>query len=94
LNVVTKEVLLSVRVSRQLSGKLERLAKLTERTKSWLVNSIIAGQVDREIAYAEAIREAERSIEREGTIPHDQIVREARARSAARRTKARRQAAE
>lgn len=91
---MTKDVLLSVRVSRQLNTKLEKLAKLTERTKSWLVNSIMADQVDHEIAYAESIREAERSIAREGTIPHEQVVREMRARAAARKAKVRRQAAE
>ena len=91
---MTKDILLSVRVSRQLDAKLQRLAKLTERTKSWLVNRIMTEQLDREIAYVESIREAQRSIEREGAIPHEQIVREMRARSAARKAKARRQAAE
>lgn len=91
---MTKDVMLSVRVSRQLNAKLERLAKLTERTKSWLVNDIMAEHVDREIAYAESIREAQRSIESEGAIPHEQVVREVKARIAARRTRIRRQAAE
>ena len=91
---MTKDVMLSVRVSRQLHAKLERLAKLTERTKSWLVNSIMTEQVDREIGYAEAIREAQRSVEREGAIPHERIVREMRARATARKVRARRQAAE
>jgi predicted transcriptional regulator len=91
---MTKDVLLSVRVSRRLNAKLEKLAKLTERTKSWLVNAILLERADREIAQAEAIREAERSIERSGTISHGEVVREARARSAARRAKTKRQAAE
>jgi predicted transcriptional regulator len=91
---MTKDVLLSVRVSRGLDAKLQKLAKLTERTKSWLVNSIMAEQLDREIAYVESIREAQRSVEREGAIPHEKVVRDVRARSAARKAKARRQAAE
>lgn len=91
---MTKDVLLSVRVSRQLDAKLQKLAKLTERTKSWLVNRVMSEQLDREIAYAESIREAQRSIEREGTIPHEQVVRDMRARSIARKARARRQAAE
>lgn len=91
---MTKDLMLSVRVSRQLNAKLERLAKLTERTKSWLVNEIMADNVDREIAYAESIREAQRSIDREGAIPHEQIVREVKARISGRRAKTRRQAAE
>lgn len=91
---MTKDALLSVRVSQRLNAKLDRLAKLTQRTKSWLVNSIMAEHVDREIAYAETIRDAQRSIEREGAIPHDEVVRVMRARAAARRPKVRRQAAE
>ena len=91
---MAKDTLLSVRISQRLNAKLERLAKLTDRTKSWLVNSILTERVDGEISYAEAINEGVRSAETEGTIPHDQIVREVRARSAARKAKVRRQAAE
>lgn len=91
---MTKDVLLSVRVSRDLNAKLEKLAKLTDRTKSWLVASILVEQADREIAFAEAVKAAERSVEREGAIPHDEIVKQVRARATARRAKLRRHAAE
>ena len=91
---MTKDVLLSVRISRRLSAKLEKLAKLTGRTKSWLVDSFLAQQVDPEIEFAESIREAERSIDRGEGIPHAQIVEEFRIRAGARRAKTRRQAAE
>jgi len=91
---MTKDILLSVRISRRLNAKLERLAKLTGRTKSWLVDSILAERADPEIQYAESIREAERSIEREGTIPHEEVVERMRAKFAARKAKPRRQAAE
>lgn len=92
--IMTKEVLLSVRVSRRLNAKLERLAKLTSRTKSWLVDSILNERVDPEIEFAESVVAAEREAEREGTVPHEQVVKEFRARAAARKAKARRQAAE
>jgi predicted transcriptional regulator len=91
---MTKDVLLSVRVSSRLNSKLEKWAKLTARTKSWLVDSLLNEHVDREIAYAESIREAQRSVAQDGGIPHAQVVRELRARGTACRTKARRQAAE
>ena len=61
---MTKEVLLSVRISKRLNGKLDRLAKLTSRTKSWLVDSLIAEAIDHEIEYAEAIQEGLESARR------------------------------
>jgi predicted transcriptional regulator len=92
--VMTKDVLLSVRISQRLSAKLERLAKLTGRTKSWLVDSILAERVDPETKFAQSIIEAEKEADRDGWIPHEQVVAEMRAKFLARQAKGRRRAAE
>ena len=71
---MTKNTLLSVRISQRLNTKLEKLAKLTGRTKSWLVDSILAERVDPEIEFAELTLKAEREAERVGTTPRGQVV--------------------
>jgi predicted transcriptional regulator len=91
---MTKDVLLSVRISKRLSAKLDKLAKLTGRTRSWLVDSILAERVDPEIEFAQSIVDAEKEADREGWIPHEHVVAELRARMLARQAKGRRRAAE
>jgi predicted transcriptional regulator len=85
---MTKDMMLSIRVSRRLNAKLQRLAKLTARTKSWLVNSILAERVDDEIKYAEAIAEGLRDIEHGRVADHESVVEEMRARAKLRRKRA------
>jgi predicted transcriptional regulator len=85
---MTKDVLLSVRISRRLNAKLERLAKLTSRTKSWLVCSILSERADTEIEYAEAIAEGIRAADRGDLVDHEVVVADMRARAKERRKRA------
>ena len=85
---MTKDVLLSVRISRRLNAKLDKLAKLSQRTKSWLVNAILLDRVDGEIEFAEAVEEGMRDLEHGRTIPHEDVVAEFKARAKARRKRA------
>ncbi len=91
---MTKNTLLSVRISQRLNIKLEKLAKLTGRTKSWLVDSILAERVDPEIRFAQSVIDAEQEMAREGTVPHEHVVEWLRTKFAARKSKATRRAAE
>jgi predicted transcriptional regulator len=91
---MAKDVLLSVRISQRLNAKLERLAKLTGRTKSWLVDSILAERVDPEIKFAQSVIDAEEEMERKGAIPHEEVVEWMRNKFAGRKAKSSRRAAE
>lgn len=67
---------LTVRLSAETKAKLDRLSKITERSKSFLVARMIDDYVDREIEICEGTLEAIRSIDRGEGIPHEQVVRD------------------
>jgi predicted transcriptional regulator len=91
LKGMTKSVLLSVRITPKLSAKLERLAKNTGRTKSWLVDRILGDHIDYEIETVARIREGMKAVDEGRTISHEEVFAQLRARIAAR---SRRKAAE
>lgn len=72
---MTKDTILSVRISKQLNLKLERLARISKRSKSWHVSNILADQVDDEAAYYAAVEEGFAAIKRGDVIDHDEVVR-------------------
>lgn len=71
---MSKDVVLSVRISRQLNDKLGRLAKLSKRSKSWHVSAILADRVDDEAAYLVAIEEGLAAIRSGDLIDHEDVV--------------------
>lgn len=70
---MTKDVMLSVRISSALNAKLDRLAKVTKRSKSWHVSSILADRVDEEAAYYAAIEEGLDALKRGDVMDHDEV---------------------
>ena len=72
---MTKDTVLSVRISKRLNLKLERLARISKRSKSWHVSSILADRVDDEAAYYAAVEEGFAAIARGELIDHDEVER-------------------
>lgn len=63
----------TVRVSVEVNEKLERLAKATRRSKSWLASEAIGGYVKSESDYLAAVDEGLADIEAGRTIPHEKV---------------------
>ena len=71
---MTKDIVLSVRIPSSLNAKLERLAKLSKRSKSAAVTAILAGHVDAEAAYVAAVEEGLAAAREGNLIDHDEVV--------------------
>ena len=89
----TKSVTITARVSPALARKIEAYAKAAKRTRSWVVEDIIDRYVDGEIAFVEAVNEGIRELDAGLGIPHEDVVRRWKAKSAERRKALRRKAA-
>jgi predicted transcriptional regulator len=89
----TKSNTVTARVGAGLTKKLDHYAKIAGRTKSWVVEDILKRYVDGEIAFVEAVNEGIASADRGELVPHDEVFRKLKAKSAERRKALRRDAA-
>ena len=90
---VTKSNLITARVGNSLAKKLDHYAKIADRTRSWVIEDILKRYVDQEIAVVEAVNRGIASAERGELIPHEEVFRKLRAKSAERRKALRQNAA-
>ncbi len=70
---------LTVRLPAETKDRLAELASLTRRTSSFLAAEAIAGYVARELAIVAAIERGREDARAGRVIPHDEVMREARA---------------
>lgn len=63
----------TVRVPVEVNEQLERLAKATRRSKSWLAGEAIGGYVKSESDYLAAVDEGRRAVREGRTIPHERV---------------------
>ncbi|MSP62382.1 MAG: ribbon-helix-helix protein, CopG family [Myxococcales bacterium] len=70
-----KSSILSVRLDAGLKRRLDRLARASERTSSWLVQDAVAAYLETQEWQVEAIREAVRNADRDpsGAISHERV---------------------
>jgi predicted transcriptional regulator len=69
-------ITIAARVSRQTSRGLDKIAKATGRSKSWLIAQAVDSYVADEQDYLSRIEKALRDV-REGRVtPHDRFVRD------------------
>ena len=78
-----KSVTITARITPALDRKLMAFAKAAKRTKSQAIEIILSEHIDYEIGFVEAVLEGIRSAEEEGTIPHEEVMRQLKAKSAA-----------
>jgi len=71
---MTKDVLLSARIPSGLNAKLERLAKVSRRSKSAVVTEILSDHIDSEAAYVAAVEEGLAEARRGDLIDHEEVV--------------------
>jgi len=88
-----KSVTITARITPALNKKLIAYAKAAQRSKSWLIEDIIDRYVDGEIAFVEAVNVGIREIDEGKGIPHEEVFRRLRAKSARYRRSLRKKAA-
>jgi predicted transcriptional regulator len=88
-----KSVTITARITPSLNKKLTAYAKAAKRTKSWLIEDIIDRYIDGEIAVAEAVNVGIRELDEGKGIPHEEVMRHFKEKSAKFRRAARKRAA-
>lgn len=86
-------VTITARIPARLAARLEAYAKAARRTRSWVVQDILDRYVDDEIAFVEAVNEGLRELDAGQGIPHEEVFRKLREKSAERRKALRKRAA-
>lgn len=82
---------MTIRLPIEVSDKLSRLAKGTDRSRSYLAAAALSAYVDRELEIIEGIQQGLADVAAGRVIPHEQVMAEADAIIAeAREAKARR----
>jgi predicted transcriptional regulator len=88
-----KSVTITARITPALNKKLIACAKTAKRSKSQVIEYVLAENIDYETAVVEAVNEGIRSAEEEGTIPHEEVMRYFKEKSAKFRRAKRKRAA-
>ncbi len=70
---------MTIRVPLEVSDKLSRLAKGTDRSRSYLAAAAVSAYVDRELEIIEGIQQGLADVEAGRVVLHEQVVAEAEA---------------
>ncbi len=70
---MTDSVVLSIRLPRKVKAKLEKLAKLSGRSKSWHAAEALDAYVDYQTPIVKSIREAQESARAGRVTPHEEV---------------------
>lgn len=71
---MNKDVTITARIESGLSERLNRLASVQGRSKSWLVGKALKAYLDTELAFAEAVEEGIEEMRQGRTVPHDAVL--------------------
>jgi len=91
--MAAKTVTITARIPASLAKRLEAYAKAAKRTRSWVVQDILDRYVDGEIAFVEAVKVGLDELDAGLGIPHEEVFRKLREKSAERRKALRKRAA-
>ena len=89
---MTKSVTITARITPALARKIAAYAKAAKRSKSQAIENIIGSNIDHELSFVEAVLEGIRSAKEEGTVPHEEAMRQLRAHAAKRKREKRKAA--
>ena len=65
---------MTIRLESELKAKLDNLASVTRRSKSFLAAEAVAGYVEREMAIIEGIEQGLADMQAGSLVPHDQAM--------------------
>ncbi len=71
---MSKPVTLAARVDADLDSKLNSLATMTGRTKSWLINEALRSYVANEQQFLAAVEEGKQALKEGRVIDHEMVV--------------------
>jgi predicted transcriptional regulator len=71
---MSKPVTLAARVDADLDSKLNSLAAMTGRTKSWLINEALRSYVANEQQFLAAVEEGKQALKEGRVIDHEMVV--------------------
>ncbi|HEY0106395.1 MAG TPA: ribbon-helix-helix protein, CopG family [Rhizomicrobium sp.] len=80
-----KSVTVTARIPATLARRLEAYAKAAKRTRSWVIEDILDRHIDNEMAIVAAVNEGIRELDAGLGVPHEEVFRKLREKSAARR---------
>ncbi len=80
-----KSVTVTARIPATLARRLEAYAKAANRTRSWVIEDILDRHIDNEMAIVAAVNEGIRELDAGLGVPHEEVFRKLREKSAARR---------
>lgn len=86
-----KSVTITAKVGSKLDKKLVRYSKLTSRTKSSVVERILADHIDYELWFIKEVQKGIDQLDRGEGIPHEQAMKEIRGYIASEKQKRRRE---
>src|ERR1700685_1982749 len=86
----TKSVTITAKVGSKLDKKPSKYGKLTSRTKSSVVERILADNIDYEIWFVQEVQKGIDQLERGEGVPHEEAMRDIREYIAAEKQKRRR----
>lgn len=69
-----KDVTITARIEPDLSDRLNRLAAVQGRSKSWVVGKALKAYLDNELAFIEAIEGGIADMHEGRTTSHDEVV--------------------
>lgn len=75
---MSESTTMTIRVSRDVKEKLERIATDTRRSKSFLAGEAVSAYVDRELEIIEGIQRGLADVKAGRVVPHEQVMAEAR----------------
>lgn len=75
---MSESTTMTIRVSRDVKEKLERIATDTRRSKSFLAGEAVSAYVDRELEIIEGIKRGLADVKAGRVVPHEQVMAEAR----------------
>mgnify|MGYP002526896496 CR=1 FL=1 len=70
---------MTIRLPLDVSDKLSRLARGTDRSRSYLAAAALSAYVDRELEIIEGIQQGLDDVKAGRVVPHEQVVAEAEA---------------
>jgi predicted transcriptional regulator len=71
---MSKIVVVTARITEELSADLDELARFRERSRAWLVEKAIAAFVERELDLYRSLEQAEAEIERGDYLTHEEFM--------------------
>jgi predicted transcriptional regulator len=74
--MMTKSVTITARVTPALAKKIAAYAKAAKRSKSQAIENILESNIDREMAFVEAVLKGMRELDEGKGIAHDEAMRQ------------------